>query len=325
MSLADVQSLINSAQGAASDALTQAEQFAAAAQSAAATITSPGSSGSIVWTKPALIAPITANNDLGAAFLAQAANEFNTLGPGFQTQFQTFIATYFPNVSACLQANADNWICNMIVNGGNGIPQSVSDQIWQRARENVLKEVAATRDMAYNEWAARGFSLPVGALQARLMQIDQQRIDKTAELARETAIKNIEIQIENIRFAVKAAIEVRIAAARAAIDYVRQYLQAYENATERAKAMVYARWQFYGVINDYYRAVAAIESLDVEVKKGNVLNTYHDNELFVKAAAEGTKIRTDAAIAAAQALGQAAAAALGAQNTLAATMDTTTS
>ena len=167
--------------------------------------------------------------------------------------------------------------------------------------------------------------MPTGAVNYRLMQLDQEAINKAASVARETAIKNIEIQIENVRFAVGKAIELREAAMRLAVAYVQTYIKAYDSATDRAKAMVAARFQFWNSINGYYDAFSRIEALDVEVRKTNVANTFHDNELFVKAAYEGTKTKVDAAIAAAQAMGQAAAAALGAQNSLAYTGDTTTS
>ena len=70
---------------------------------------------------------------------------------------------------------------------------------------------------------------------------------------------------------------------------------------------------------------ARIEALDVQVKSTNQGATLHDNELFVKAAYEGTKTRVDAALSAAQALGAMAAAAMGAQNSLAYTGNTSTS
>lgn len=325
MSLADVQTIINNAASSANSSLTQAQVYASQAQSAAATITSPGSAGSIVWSKPTVFNAVTGAIDLGTVFNQEANNDFNALGPDYLGKFSTFLGSYFPNVNACLQANSDNWICNMIANGGNGLPDSVVNMIWQRSREQISKDVAARRDQAYTEFGARGFSVPTGALNYRLMQIDQEAINQVATVARETAIKNIEIQIENVRFAVKAAIELRETAMRLAVAYVQTYIKAYDSATARAEAMVNARAKFFASINGYYDAFSRIEALDVEVKKANVANTYRDNELFVKAAAESTDKKVNAAIAAAQAMGSAAAAALGAQNSLAYTGDTSNS
>ena len=325
MSLADVQTIISNAQTNAQSALTQAQTYAASAQSAAATITSPGSAGTVVWSKPTVFNAVTSAVDLGTIFNQEAANDFGALGPDYLSKFSSFLGSYFPNVGACLAANSENWICNIITNGGNGLPDSVVNTIWMRAREEISKDIAARRDEAYNDFAARGFTMPTGAVNYRLMQLDQEAINKAASVARETAIKNIEIQIENVRFAVGKAIELREAAMRLAVAYVQTYIKAYDSATDRAKAMVAARFQFWNSINGYYDAFSRIEALDVEVRKTNVANTFHDNELFVKAAYEGTKTKVDAAIAAAQAMGQAAAAALGAQNSLAYTGDTTTS
>lgn len=325
MSLADVQDLINTAKSAASDALDDAKNFAAAAQSAAATITYPGSSGTIVWTKPNLPNPIVSGTDLGAVFNTEAGNAFAALGPDYLSKWGDFINTYFPDVDGCIQANSDNWICNTIANGGTGIPAAIQDAIWQKGREEIAKDVAAARDNAYTEFSSRGFSVPAGALNYKLMQIDQQAINKAAELARETAIKNIEIEIQNIRFAVERAVQLRLGAIQGAVAYAATYLKAYDSATERGKAVVLARTQYWNTLNAYYDAFARIEALDIQVKSGNVSNTYHDNALFVDAAAKGTQQKVHAALAAAQSLGSAAAAALGSQNTLANIGDITNS
>lgn len=317
MALADVQAIIAAAQAAATSALNDAKSYSALAQSAAATIVYPGSAGTITWTKPILSGAVLSATDLGSAFDTAAANNFANLGPDYISKFNAFIATYFPNVNGCLATNSDNWICNTIINGATGIPAAIENAIWQRAREAILKEGRAQRDEAYTDFASRGFSMPAGQLNYRLLQIDQKNIDKSAEIARETAIKAIEVQIETIKFAVQQAIAVRLGAAQAAASYVKGYIQTYDSATERAKAMASLRFQFWNAYNDYWRAFAAIEALDVQVRSSNVQNTYRDNDLFVKAANDGTTNRTHAALAAAQALGAAAAAALGGQNSLA--------
>ena len=324
MSLADVQGIISNAQSTATTVINDAKSYSALAQSAAATITSPGSAGSIVWTKPTVFNAVTGAIDLGTVFTQEAANNFADLGPGYLAKFASFLTSYFPNVGACLQSNSDNWICSMIVNGGNGLPDSVVNMIWQRAREEISKDIAARRDGAFNDIAARGFTMPTGALNYRLMQFDQEGINKSASTARETAIKNVEIQIENVRFAVKEAIAIRVESMRMAVAYVQTYIKAYDSATDRAKAMVTARLQYFNAINGYYDAFSRIEALDVEVKKSNQGTVLQDNELFVKAAYEGTKTRVDAALAGAQALGAMAAAAMGAQNSLAYTGHNTT-
>ena len=317
MSLADVQSLIDAAKSAASDSLDDAKNYASLAQSAAATIVFPGTSGTIVWKKPTLPDPISGGTDLGFVFNTEAANAFAALAPDYLSKFTNYIDTYFPDVDGCIKANSDNWICDTIANGGTGIPAAIQNAIWQRAREAIAKDVAAQRDNAYTEYAGRGFSVPAGALTYRLMQIDQQAIDKSAEVARETAIKNIEIEIENIRFVVERAVQLRLGAVQAAINYALAYLKAYDSATERGKAVVAGRAQYWNTINAYYDAFARIEALDIEVKKGNIGAAQYDNDLFVKAASQSTRYKVEAALAAAQSLGSAAAAALGAQNTLA--------
>jgi hypothetical protein len=325
MSLADVQGIITNAQKVANDATADARNYSSLAQTAAATITNPGSSGSVIWSKPTVFNAVTGAVDLGTLFNQEANNDFNALGPDYIAKFTGYLGTYFPSVGACLATNTDNWICNMILNGGNGLPDAIVNMIWQRAREEIAKDIAARRDNAYSEMSSRGFTSPPGALNYQLMQLDQEAISKNSSVARDTAVKNIEIQIENVRFAVGKAIEIRMEAAKLAIEYVRTYIKAYDSATERARAMVQARFWFFGAINAYYDAFSRIEALDVEVRKTNVEGFRFDNKLFVEAAYDSTKTKVEAALSAAQALGAMAAAAIGAQNSLAYIGNTSTS
>lgn len=316
MSLADVRDLIDAAQSAASDALSDARNYSSQAQSAAATILFPGSSGQIVWTKPTLPNPIISGTDLGYVFNTEAGNAFAALAPDMLGKFSDYIGTYFPDVNACIKTNSDNWICDAIANGGTGIPAAIQNAIWQRAREAIAKDVAAKKDGAYTEYASRGFSVPGGMLNYTLLQLDQEAINKAAEAARESAINAIEVEIQNIRFAVERAVALRLGAVQAALGYVGAYIKAYEAATDRGKAVVLGRAQYWNTLNAYYDAFARIEALDIQVKSGNIGATLNDNRLFVESTHKSTQTKVEAALAAARALGAAAAAALGAQNTL---------
>lgn len=242
---------------------------------------------------------------------------FGSFLPQFTAGFNDFVNTYFPDIAGCIKENSDNWICDMIVNGGNGIPPAIDQQIWDRARSRENELFLQNVDTATAEWAARGYALPGGALTARVQQAQQDAIDKAATISRDRAIKNIEIQIENIRFAIEQAVKLRLGALQLAVDYVKAYLRPVELSIEYAKSLTDAHYRYFGAMSDYYRAVIGAAALTIEVQKANQGAAVASNESFAKLVASITASRAGAAASAAAALGRAAAAALGALNSVA--------
>jgi hypothetical protein len=312
-----VQDLIDSQMANATDLLEQASDAAEQALLAAITSTTLPSVSNIPlpdvdlpFANPFLV-------DQAGEFATAYANAVADYAPDFASQFNAFIANYFPDIAGCIRDNSDDWICNMIVNGGNGIPPAVEAQIWDRARSREVELAMENTDLAVNEWAGRGFSLPTGALANRVQKVNQDAIDKAATVSRDIAIKNIEIQIENIRFAVTKAVELRLGAVRAATDYIKAWFLVPQTGIDYAKALTDARYRYYNAMQAYYGAVVAGAGLTVEVQKANQSKAVQENKTFADLVASLTASRASAATAVATSLARAAAAAVGATNSLA--------
>jgi len=97
-------------------------------------------------------------------------------------------------------------VINQMLQGSIGIPQSVWDQIWDRAKQQV--EIQGQRDVeqAMNEWASRGFTLPPGVVDLRVERARQNTSNQSSELLRTQVIEENKILIENFRFAVAQGI-----------------------------------------------------------------------------------------------------------------------
>lgn len=237
--------------------------------------------------------------------------------PQFASEWAAFIDTYFPDIAGCIRDNSDDWICNTIANGGTGIPAAVEAQIWGRERSRQLTILMEAKDKATNEWAARGFSLPPGALLDRISAAEQDYIEKIAQSSRDTAIKNIEIEIENIRFAVTKAVDLRLGAIKAAIDYVLASFKPTELAIDYAKALTEAHFRFFQGMGDYYQAIIGAARLTLDASIANSQKDARVNESFAQLSVGLTSARAQAAASAAASLARAAAAALGALNSVA--------
>lgn len=90
--------------------------------------------------------------------------------------------------------------------GGSGLPPAVEQAMWERAA--AREDLAIARDIAAAtvEFSSRGFTMPQGALVARIDAIREEGQIKKLGLNREITIKVAEWQIENLRFAVTQAL-----------------------------------------------------------------------------------------------------------------------
>lgn len=231
----------------------------------------------------------------------------------FSDKYAEFLTLYFP-VNAALINACEAWMTNAIVNGGSGINAAVEGQIWQRARDRISVEAGATQNEAVAAWAARGFPMPPGAAIATIQTIQQKRNADLADVSRQAAIKAFETEIENVRFAIKTAIDYRVAAVQAAGDYIRVLALGPQIATQIATAASDAQARLIGAASSYYNARISVAQL---AQQRNLAIT----DLNLRAAlqtSENTvnysRLRADTAMGGAQALGQQASAALNAVN-----------
>ncbi|MEO8391228.1 hypothetical protein [Polaromonas sp.] len=190
-----------------------------------------------------------------------------------------FLTTYFPLGNELAAARA--WVENAITNGGTGIKPAVEAQIWERDRSRLLTDAARATGESVSFWAAKGYPLPPGALVGAVSDIDQDLRNKIAQASRDVAIKQADLEIENIRFAVDKALQLRTAAIQAAGDYIRTLALGPQLGAQLATAMLDAKAKLANVLTSFYQAkVTALElparvaiadaNAAVEVRKANL-------------------------------------------------------
>jgi hypothetical protein len=161
-----------------------------------------------------------------------------------------------------------------------GLSDAIFQAIWQRAKEREDGVAAQARDTAFEEFAARGFSLPPGALVARTNEIIQGNQNKSSSLLREQAIKQAEMEVENVRFAMTEG-------ARLSVALLDNHLQTERLGFEIARTTVDLALQLFGAqVNRYnadvnaYRTEAEVfkTQLEGEVLKLDVFRAELDGE-----------------------------------------------
>lgn len=200
-------------------------------------------------------------------------------------RFATFFRDYFPvgpEVSA-----AYNWLLRAI-NGSTGIPTHVEDQIWQRDRARVLQDVRRTGEEVVSAFASRGFPLPPGAMQHQLHLTNQIGLEKIAQASRDTAIKQVEIAIENARFAVQQVLDYRIKAIQAAADYIKALALGPQIAAQLATSSADAQAKLISAASSYYDSRIRAGALALDAEK-------FEQSLKLDAAKTNATLRLDAA------------------------------
>ena len=155
--------------------------------------------------------------------------------------------------------------------GGTGLPPSIEQAIWDRgrAREDVIAKKATQE--AYEEFAGRGFSLPPGALAGRVAEVAQKNREATSTFSRDVAIKQAELEIENLKFSVTTGIQLEGQLMTYAGQYAQRALEAAKTTVEvginifNAQVALYnARLQAYQTEATVYKELIQAEALKLE-------------------------------------------------------------
>ncbi len=313
----DVQQLIDSAvdrADALSDAATRAVQNV---RGAGALRSTPG----VTVSPPLRGAPpvYTGNVDITTEILRTFQDGFAQFKPEMLEGLADYIARFFPE---CVFATTENWICNTILNGGTGIPPAIEAQIYSRARSRDSQEASKLREAAVLQFANRGFTLPNGVLAGRLLEIEQDASAKASNTNREIAIKQAEIEIENIKFAVSEGVKIRISVVNAIADYLRAYLLPIDLANNRADVMARSKGVLLNSSADYYRAMVTEAELMLKAAEINSQERTALEVAFIQAATRADEANTQAGVSVANALISAAGQAAGGVLALGASTET---
>lgn len=140
------------------------------------------------------------------------------------------------------------------LSGGTGLNPAVEAAIWDRARSREVQLGAANEAEVTRTHEALGFKLPTGALAAQLRAAQQDTIGKISTLSRDVAIKQAEMEQENL----KQTIEQGMALEGKLVDYSYNMERL---SFESAKALADNAVQVYNAQVDQYRALLSLYDL----------------------------------------------------------------
>lgn len=231
------------------------------------------------------------------------------------SQLAGFFTQYYP-LAADAFDEATNYLLNSITNGGTGISPSIEAQIFGRGKDRIIADGLRVDQQIANDFAGRGFSMPPGAMAAALQESKYKQHAAVGAMARDAAIRQAEIEIDNIRFAVQLAINSRQMAMQAAADYIRAIMSSPDSAAKVAMLNSDVQAKMISATADLYRTRLARDELILRAKEISINSKLKAGSVNVDAYYKGVDARVNAAIAAAGVYGQAAGAALSSLNSV---------
>jgi len=233
-------------------------------------------------------------------------------------ELANFFAAYYPLANDAFD-EAIAWQINVITNGGTGIPAALENQIWQRARERLTREGLSAEDQIDRAFAAKGHFLPQGAQAKQILKMRYERFGASGEASTNIAVKQAEIEIESIRFAVGEALKSRQMGMQAAADYIRAVAGSPAAAAQVVDQNNDAQAKMMAAAADFYRARLSRDEL---VLKSSLSEIGYSLDLWGKirdTTTDADRVKVGALTAAAEAYGKAAQAALMSLNSVAST------
>lgn len=146
---------------------------------------------------------------------------------------------------------------NARIHGGTGLNPAVEHAIWGRAldRETALA-LAKERDVMRGA-EALGFQLPSGVMAAQLADARREYHDKLSGLSRDIAIKQAELEQQNVKDAIQAALQLESALLDDAYKIEALALDAAKTAAASAVAAHNAALEHFKALLDGYRTYAS--------------------------------------------------------------------
>lgn len=179
-------------------------------------------------------------------------------------KFVAFRTAYFPDEQNAYVA-AEDWMQAALADT-SGLPSAVRAQMLTDARDAVLTEAARATDEVVAAFAAKRFPLPPGASASAVLQIQGSAQAQMAEAARKVTA----MSVEQFRFLVKSALDLRQGAMAAAVEYIKALASGPDMASRVIGIGYDAQSKLISSAADFYRADAGAKEVIAKAGQFNV-------------------------------------------------------
>lgn len=186
-----------------------------------------------------------------------------------ESQVDAFIAKVNPRFGeqmAALEARLARFL-----QGGTALAPSVEAAIYERTRDRTNAEYLRSHEAAWQDAAARGHTLPDGALSSAVRMARQAGSDNLARANAEIAIKQAELEQQNVQFAITTSASLRNTILNAALNYHQSLVTINGQALDYAKSIASLLVESYNTAVRAYQAEldgfrAEVQAYEVRIR-----------------------------------------------------------
>ena len=150
--------------------------------------------------------------------------------------------------------------------GGTGIPDIIWDAIWEKDNEREAKSGVHAIQSVNKEWASRGFSLPQGVQVAQVLEVQQKIQDSFVSRARDIAIKQSSLEIENMKFAVQQGIAMESLRSNLYQQMLNRTLEGYKYTYQLSIEVLNSQISLYNAKVQAYLGEAQVHKIIIETE-----------------------------------------------------------
>lgn len=161
-------------------------------------------------------------------------------------------------------------LLSRITNGGTGLNIDVEQAIWDRARNREDKNSIRSMQELIKAQAARGFSRPSGSLLAGLDMLAQETQSKIADLSREIAIKQAELEQENFQNSLQQSVALEGQLLNYSNQVQQRSFDAERVTVELAIEVYKARVEQFGIELETYKAAAQVFETEIRAELAKI-------------------------------------------------------
>jgi hypothetical protein len=151
------------------------------------------------------------------------------------------------------------------IEGGTALTPQIEDQIYERTKSKVDAEYKRVHKTAYADAAKRGLTLPDGALMSALQEARQAGANNNAAAAAEIAIKQAELEQQNVQFAITTSSQLRATVMSAALSYYGSLVSLNGQALDYAKTVLSAMIEVYNSLVKAFEAKLELYKTEAQV------------------------------------------------------------
>ena len=201
--------------------------------------------------------------DLAAQYRQDFSDQSNSLVRTIEGEVDVYMAKINPRFKEQMAAIEDRLATYM--KGGSALSAAVQNDIFEKALDKTNLEYQRARDGAYEEGARRGFTIPGGAVFSAVTQARQGAADNAARVAMEIAVKQAELEQQNLQFAVTQSTNLRQVVIQAAQQWAGQLVQINAQALQFAQGVLQAAIDLYDLRIKIVQARVQIYQAEAEV------------------------------------------------------------